>query len=247
MRSNETDARKRSPPYDSSPMDPIREFHSKIPGPGRLWRPECEGFACCQEWPVSFLARSSSSYTGYPARSGDRSGTQTVRRESAPRRPTLHVSRWQAASSSWQIRRTSGGIAGAAGRSARETGIPIRPWLENAAAEGRLRVLSTVIDPAHWYQTCAISATAGQRNENCCVPEERLEDRRPLLQSRPIRRLRGSFWRRPVTNAVTMLATTVGLAAATGSASAHTRRDSHRPCCSQLAAVIDCSTAKWRG
>jgi len=136
-------------------------------------------------------------------------------------------------------------LLGAAGRSANEAGtIPIRPWLEGAAADGRLRVLSTGSNPSHWYQDLRDigDLRTAERKLFASLKSdfEGIVDRyfnRGL--SRRFTRVFLAIGLSP--NSVTMLATMVGLAAAAGFGLGTYAAGRASALLFQLAAVIYCS------
>src|SRR5262245_7578299 len=121
--------------------------------------------------------------------------------------------------------------------------IPVRQWLERAATEGRLRVLSTESTPTHWYQPVrnAKDLQAAEQKLFASLKSdfEGFVDRyfnRKL--SRWFTRLFLSLGLSP--NAVTLVATLIGLVAATGFGLGTYEAGLFAAVLFQLSAVIDC-------
>ncbi len=129
------------------------------------------------------------------------------------------------------------------GAGSRPGTIPIRRWLQEAAADGRMRVLSVGSDASYWYQPV-------RNARDVLVAERRLfgslksefegaVDRYfNRMLSRRFTRVFLSLGLSP--NAVTMLATTVGLAAAATFAIGTYEAGLLAAVLFQLSAVIDC-------
>lgn len=136
-------------------------------------------------------------------------------------------------------------LLSAGGAAMRESGtIPVRRWIEQAAAAGRLRVFSTGLSQAQWYRTVRTSrdvrAAESQLFASLRSDLEGFVDRYfNRILSRRFTRIFLSLGWSP--NAVTMLATFVGLAAAVGFAMGTYAASLTAALLFQLAAVIDCS------
>ncbi len=140
------------------------------------------------------------------------------------------------------------GILGAAGTSRAGaldsgTGIPIRRWLEMAAAESRVRVVMTTTGDGLWYRDVwdQLSAASAERTlfQSLKGEYEGVIDRyfnRPV--SRVLTRLFLVLGASP--NVITMVASLVGLLAAVGFAFGSYAAGIGAALLFQLAAVIDC-------
>jgi phosphatidylglycerophosphate synthase len=121
--------------------------------------------------------------------------------------------------------------------------VPIRRWLEQAAVEGHVRVLSTEADPSHWYQDVRDAAdvkAAERKLFNSLKGEfEGFVDR---FFNRKISRwfTRIFLAARLSPNVITLLATLVGLAAAASFGIGTYSAGIMAALLFQLAAVIDC-------
>ena len=131
-----------------------------------------------------------------------------------------------------------------ASRTGVETGrVPIRRWLERAAVEGQVRVLSTETNRAHWYQdvrdVADVKAAETQLFNSLKGEFEGFVDRffnRKV--SRWFTRLFLALGLSP--NPITMLATLVGLVAAVGFGVGTYSAGIIAALLFQLAAIIDC-------
>jgi len=136
-------------------------------------------------------------------------------------------------------------LLSAAGTAMRESGaIPIRRWIEQAAVTGRLRVFSTGLNQVQWYRAVRnsrdVRAAESQLFVSLKSDLEGFVDRYfNRILSRRLTRVFLSLGLSP--NAVTMLATLVGLAAAVGFAMGTYPAGLIAAVLFQLAAVIDCS------
>ena len=136
------------------------------------------------------------------------------------------------------------GLMSAAGQVEVETGIvPIRRWLERAAVDGHVRVLSTETDRSHWYQDVRDAAdvkVAERKLFNSLKGElegfvDRFFNRKV---SRWFTRLFLAAGFSP--NVITVLATLVGLVAAAGFGVGTYSVGIMAALLFQLAAIIDC-------
>jgi phosphatidylglycerophosphate synthase len=136
------------------------------------------------------------------------------------------------------------GLMSAAGQVEVETGIvPIRRWLERAAVDGHVRVLSTETDRSHWYQDVRDAAdikVAERKLFNSLKGElegfvDRFFNRKV---SRWFTRLFLAAGFSP--NVITVLATLVGLVAAAGFGVGTYSAGIMAALLFQLAAIIDC-------
>ncbi len=135
-------------------------------------------------------------------------------------------------------------MLGAAGRVSGEPGsVPVRRWLERAAAEGRLRICTAGADPLKWYQpvrdAADIRSAERQLFSSLKGEFEGFVDRyfnRKL--SRWFTRVFLALGLSP--NAITMVATVVGLMAAAGFGLGAYGAGVAAALLFQLAAVIDC-------
>lgn len=136
-------------------------------------------------------------------------------------------------------------LLSAAGSAMRESGsVPVRRWIEQAAATGRLRVFSAESNQAQWYRAVRNSrdlrAAENQLFASLRSDLEGVVDRYfNRILSRRFTRVFLSLGLSP--NTVTMLATLVGLAAAVGFAMGTYAAGLAAAVLFQLAAVIDCS------
>ncbi|HKE62942.1 MAG TPA: CDP-alcohol phosphatidyltransferase family protein [Nitrospira sp.] len=132
-----------------------------------------------------------------------------------------------------------------AGQLAGEFGIvPIRRWLQHATVDGRVRVLTTGNDPSHWYHPVCTSADAS-RAEHQLFSSLKGEFE-GLIDRYFNRKLSGWFTRFFVAlglspNAITIMATVVGLLAAVIFGIGSYAAGIAAALLFQLAAVIDCS------
>ena len=131
-----------------------------------------------------------------------------------------------------------------ASRTGVETGrVPIRRWLEQAAVDGHVRVLSTETNPAHWYQDVRDAAdvkAAEKKLFNSLKGEfegfvDRFFNRKV---SRWFTRIFLAVGLSP--NAITILAALVGLVAAVGFGVGTYSAGIIAALLFQLAAIIDC-------
>ncbi|MEK7235646.1 MAG: CDP-alcohol phosphatidyltransferase family protein [Nitrospirota bacterium] len=138
----------------------------------------------------------------------------------------------------------SAGFMSVAGHTGVETGrVPIRRWLERAAVDGHVRVLSTETNRSHWYQDVRDAAdvqAAEKKLFNSLKGEfegfvDRFFNRKV---SRWFTRLFLAAGLSP--NAITILATLVGLVAAAGFGVGTYSAGIMAALLFQLAAVIDC-------
>lgn len=122
-------------------------------------------------------------------------------------------------------------------------GLPIRRWLERAATDGRVRVVTTANDPIHSYHEirCAADITIAERKlfQSLKGDFEGFVDR---YFNRLISRLctRGFLALGLSPNSVTVLATIVGLVAAAGFAFGTYGAGIAAALLFQLSAIIDC-------
>lgn len=136
------------------------------------------------------------------------------------------------------------GLMSAAGQVDGETGtVPIRRWLERAAVDGHVRVLSTETNRSHWYQDVrdAVDVKAAERKLfNSLKGEfEGLVDR--FFNRKVSRWFTRIFLAAGLSpNVITILATLVGLAAATCFGLGTYSAGIVAALLFQLAAIIDC-------
>jgi len=132
----------------------------------------------------------------------------------------------------------------AAGRLAGETGeLPIGRWLQRADAEGRLRTLTAGDDPAHWYQPVRTIADVAQAERRLFLSLK--SDFEGFVDRYFNRKLSRWFTRGFLAlglspNAVTIIATLLGLVAAAGFGVGTYGAGVAAALLFQLAAVIDC-------
>jgi phosphatidylglycerophosphate synthase len=132
----------------------------------------------------------------------------------------------------------------AAGRLAAEIGtVPISRWLQHASRDGRVRMLMAEVKPSHWYQPVRTSADVRQAERRLFLSMkgefEGFVDRyfnRKL--SRWFTRVFLALGLSP--NAITMVATVIGLLAAVGFGFGTYATGIAAALLFQLAAVIDC-------
>jgi 1L-myo-inositol 1-phosphate cytidylyltransferase / CDP-L-myo-inositol myo-inositolphosphotransferase len=138
-----------------------------------------------------------------------------------------------------------GSEVSAAGRLAGEVGmVPISRWLQRAALDGRVRLVTTGADPSRWYQPVGTSAEVRQAERRLFLSLkgefEGFIDRyfnRKL--SRWFTRIFLALGASP--NVITMVATVVGLLAAAGFGYGTYAAGVAAALLFQLAAIIDCS------
>ncbi len=136
------------------------------------------------------------------------------------------------------------GLMSAAGQVEVETGtVPIRRWLERASVEGHVRVLSTEANRSHWYQDVRDAAdvkAAEKKLFNSLKGEfEGLIDR--FFNRKVSRWFTRIFLAAGLSpNVITILATLVGLAAATCFGLGTYSAGIVAALLFQLAAIIDC-------
>ncbi len=136
-------------------------------------------------------------------------------------------------------------LLSAAGSAMCEAGaVPVRRWIEQAAATGKLRVFPTESNHAQWYRAIRnsrdVRAAESQLFASLTGDLEGLVDRYfNRILSRRFTRIFLSLGLSP--NAVTMLATLVGLTGAAGFAMGTYAAGIAGAVLFQLAAVIDCS------
>ena len=121
--------------------------------------------------------------------------------------------------------------------------VPIRRWLERAAVDGHVRVLSTETNPSHWYQSVCDAAdvqAAEKKLFNSLKGEfEGFVDR--FFNRKISRWLTRIFLAAGLSpNSITILAAVVGLAAAAGFGIGTYSAGIIAALMFQLAAVIDC-------
>jgi 1L-myo-inositol 1-phosphate cytidylyltransferase / CDP-L-myo-inositol myo-inositolphosphotransferase len=132
--------------------------------------------------------------------------------------------------------------AGGSSASESET-VPVRRWLQRAAEDGRLRVLSTGSNPAHWYQEVRnlgdVQAAEHKLFASLKSDFEGFVDRYfNRILSRQFTRVFLALGLSP--NSVTVLATMIGLVAAVGFGLGTYTAGLAAALPFQLAAVIDC-------
>ena len=131
-----------------------------------------------------------------------------------------------------------------AGQTALETGIvPVRRWLELAAVEGQVRVLSTERNRAHWYQSVREAADVKAAEKQLFAALK--GDCDGFVDRFFNRKVSGWFTRTFLLaglspNAITMIATVIGLVSAAGFGLGTYSAGIVAALLFQLAAVIDC-------
>lgn len=167
-------------------------------------------------------------------------GQRSVPRHAGPVRVTLE----QDAAGIADLVVLPAGLLNAAGRATGEPGmIPVRRWLERAATEGRVHVLSTGSNPAHWYQQVRnagdLSVAESKLFGSLKNDLEGFVDR--YFNRIVSRRLTRGFLALGLSpNSVTVVATVVGLISAAGFALGTYAAGLAAALLFQLAAVIDC-------